>query len=80
MFFLLLFRVPRWNRNDLFLRTFVKSLLFFATHRASALGNVARDSTSRARRLGPRSVGVGGRGEVTFTCQPPTRAGLEYGL
>ena len=38
-----------------FLRALIKSF-FFVTHRASAVGNVARDSTSRARRLGPRSV------------------------
>ena len=40
------FRVPRWNRNDTFLRAFVKSLLFFASRRASAVGNAVRDSTS----------------------------------
>ena len=40
------FRVPRWNRNDTFLREFVKSLLFFASHRASAVGNVARDGST----------------------------------
>ena len=44
------FRVPRWKRNDTFLRAFVKRLLFFASHMASAVGNVARDSTSWARR------------------------------
>ena len=31
------FRVPRWNRNDTILRAFVKSLLFFASHTASAV-------------------------------------------
>ena len=61
------FRVPRWKRSDTFLRVFVKSLLFFASHRASAIGNVARESTRHdlgpaPRRLGPRPVGVGGRG------------------
>ena len=42
-----------------------KVCCFFASHRASAVGNAARDSTSwgpAPRRLGPRSVGVGGRG------------------
>ena len=43
------FCVPRWNRNDTFLRAFVKSLLFFASHTASAVGNAARDSTSWGR-------------------------------
>ena len=51
------FRVPRWNRNDTFLRAFVKSLLFFASHRVSAVGNVARDSTSWGRHRGASARG-----------------------
>ena len=51
------FRVPRWNRNDTFLRAFVKSLLFFASHRASAVGNAARDSTSWGRHRGASARG-----------------------
>ena len=75
------FRVPRWNRNDTFLRAFVKSLLFFASHRASAVGNAARDSTNRGRHRGASARGQSvwaaaeGRGRrVVLTCQTPTRA------
>ena len=75
------FRVPRWNRNDTFLRVFVKSLLFFASHRASAVGNGARDSTSWGRHLGASTRGQSvwaaaeGRGRrADLTCQTPTRA------
>ena len=54
--------VRQCNRNDTFLRAFVKSLPFFASRRASAVGNVAGDCIWRdqpaPRRLGPRSVGV----------------------
>ena len=75
------FRVPQWNRNDTFLRPFVKSLLFFASHRASAVGNAARDSTSWGRHRGASARGQSvwaaaegrGRGAV-LTCQTPTRA------
>ena len=82
------FRVPRWNRNDAFLRAFVKSLLFFASHRASAVGNAAADSMSWDRRLGPRSVGVGGRGgegeegrpDLSNTNTGASVAGVEYSL
>ena len=74
------FRVPRWNRNDTFLRAFVKRLLFFfASHRASAVGNVARDSTSWGRHRGASARGQSvwaaaeGRGRrADLTCQPPT--------
>ena len=59
------FRVPRWSRNDTFLCAFVKSLLFFA----SPQDLCSRKRCQRQyelgpapRRLGPRSVGVGGRG------------------
>ena len=65
------FRVPRWNRNDTFLRAFVK--------RASARGDVVRDSTSwgRHRDASAHSQSVWaaaeGRGRrVDLTCQPPT--------
>ena len=51
------FRVLRRSRNDTFLRAFVKSLLFFASHRASAVGNGARDSTSWGRRRGDSARG-----------------------
>ena len=84
------FRVPRWNRNDTFLRAFVKSLLFFASHRASEVGNVARGSTSwgRHRPAVSRSVGVGGRGGEGEECRPDLSAtnagasvaGVEYSL
>ena len=74
------FRVPRWKRNDTFLRAFVKRLLFFASHMASAVGNVARDSTSWARRRSASARGQSvwaaaeGRGRrADLTCQPPTR-------
>ena len=40
------FRVPRWKRNDTFLRAFVKKIAVFSSHMASAVGNVARDSTT----------------------------------
>ena len=70
------FRVPRWNRNDTFLRAFVKSLRFFASHRASAVGNIARDSTSWGRHRGASARGQSvwaaaeGRGRrVDLTCQ-----------
>ena len=52
------FRVPRSKRNDTSLRAFVKRFLFFASHMASAVGHVARDSTSWARR---RSASVRGQ-------------------
>ena len=75
------FRVSQLNRNDTFLRAFAKSLLFFASHRASTVGNAARDSTSWGRHRGPRSAGQSvwaaaeGRGRRTvLTCQTPTRA------
>ena len=75
------FRVPRWKRNDTFLRSFVKRLLFFASHKSSAVGNAARDSTSWARRRSASARGQSvwaaaeGRGRrVGLTCQPPTRA------
>ena len=75
------FRVPRWKRNDTFLRAFVKRLLFFASHMASAVGNGARDSTSWARRrsASARSQSVWaaaeGRGwRADLSCQSPTRA------
>ena len=81
MFFKLGFRVPRWNRNDTFLRAFVKSLLFFASHRASAVGNVARDCTSWGRYRGASARGQSvwaaaeGRGRrADLTCQPSTPA------
>ena len=85
------FRVPRWIRNDTFLRAFVKSLLFFASHRASAVGNAVRDSTSWGRHRGasaPRSVGVGGRGgegeegrpDLSNTNTGASVAGVEYSL
>ena len=67
MFPKLVFRVPRCNINNTFLRAFVKSWPFFASHRVSALGNIAGDcmyiqvykARSSPRRLGPRSVGWG---------------------
>ena len=75
------FRVPRWNRNDTFLRAFVKSLLFFAPHRASAVGNATRDSTSWGRHRGASARGQSAwaaaeaRGRrAVLTCQTPTRA------
>ena len=75
------FRVPRWNRNDTFLRAFVKSLLFFASHRASAVGNAARDSTSWGRHRGASAPGQsvwaaaeGRERRAVLTCQTPTRA------
>ena len=75
------FRVPRSKRNDTFLRAFVKRLLFFASHMASAVGNVTRDSTSWARRCSASARGQSvwaaaeGRGRrVGLTCQPPTGA------
>ena len=75
------FRVPRWKINDTFLRAFVKRLLFFfASHRASAVGNGARDSTSWARRRSVSArgqsvwVAAEGRGRrADLTRQPPTR-------
>ena len=75
------FRVPRWNRNDTYLHAFVKSLLFFASRRASAAGNAARDSTSWGRHRGTSARGQSvwaaaeGRGRrAVLTCQTPTRA------
>ena len=74
------FRVPRWKRNDTFLRAFVKRLLFFASHMASAVGNVVRDNTSWARRRSASArdqsvwAAAEGRGRrADLTCQPPTR-------
>ena len=73
------FRVLRRSRNDTFLRTFVKSLLFFASQRTSAVGNGARDSTSWGRRRSASARGQSvwaaaeGRGRrAELTCQPPT--------
>ena len=85
------FRVPRWNRNDTFLRAFVKSLLFFASHRASAVGNTARDSTSWGRHRGASARGQSvwaaaeGRGEegrpdLSNTNTGASVAGVEYSL
>ena len=75
-------RVPRWKRNDSFLRAFVKRLLFFASHMVSAVGNVARDSTSWARRRSASARGQSvwaaaeGRGRrADLTCQPQVLIG-----
>ena len=81
LFLKLRFRVFRRIGNDTFLRAFVKSLLFFASHRTSAVGNGARDSTSWERRRGASAGGQSvwaaaeGRGRrAELTCQPPTPA------
>ena len=85
------FRVPRWNRNDTFLRAFVKSLLFFASHRASAVGNAARDSTSWGRHCGASARGQSvwaaaegrggeGRPDLSNTNTGASVAGVEYSL
>ena len=57
MFLKLRFHVLRCSRNNTFLRAFVKSLLFFASHRASVVGNFARDSTSWGRHRGASARG-----------------------
>ena len=54
------FRVPRCNRNDTFVRAFIKSLPFFGYHRASAVGNVAGDCTKRGQRHSAASRGLSG--------------------
>ena len=59
-------RVPRWKRNDPFLRAFVKRLLFFASHMASAVGNVARDSTSWAQRRSASARGQSAGADIGF--------------
>ena len=76
----LVFRVPRWKRNDTFLRAFVKRLLFLPltwplqwetlpeTVLAEPGAAAPRPAVSRCGR--PRSGG--GRG-ADPTCQPPTR-------
>ena len=61
------FRVTRWNRNDTFSRAFIKSLLFFASHRDSAVGNVAWRLRAGAGTAAPRpAVSRCGRQRATF--------------
>ena len=85
------FRVPRWNRNDTFFACICKK---FAVFRLSQ-GLCSRKRCQRQyelgsapRRLGPRSVGVGGRGgegeegrpDLSNTNTGASVAGVEYSL
>ena len=77
---LLGFRVPRWKRNDTFLRAFVKRLLFFASHMASVVETLPETVLAGPGAAAPRPRGQSvwaaaeGRGRrADLTCQPPTR-------
>ena len=85
MFSNLLFRVPQCNRRDKFLCAFVKRLAVFRLHIACSVECCRRlylqdGASAAAPRPARGQSDVDGSGGGTFTCQPPSRVGLEYSL